>query len=65
MFLFKLVLFLGLLADSKPLPDEHRLLQKNFRSRNYDNSVRPVYNATTSVAVTFGLTLIQIMDMVS
>ena len=33
--------------------------------RIYDHSVRPVYNATNNVVVKFGLTLIQIMDMVS
>lgn len=45
------------------VPDEQRLLNKIYR--NYDNSVRPVYNATHNVVVKFGLTLIQIMDMVS
>ena len=45
------------------MPDEQRLLMKMFRV--YDNSVRPVYNATNNVVVKFGLTLIQIMDMVS
>ena len=50
-------------SGNKLVPDEQRLLQKLFR--NYDNSVRPVYNATTSVVVRFGLALVQIMDMVS
>lgn len=45
------------------IPDEQRLLNKVFRV--YDNSVRPVYNATSNVVVNFGLTLIQILDMVS
>ena len=45
------------------IPDEQRLLNRVFKA--YDNSVRPVYNATTNVVVRFGLTLIQIMDMVS
>ena len=49
--------------SGKLIPDEQRLLNKVFRS--YDNSVRPVYNATHNVVVRFGLTLIQIMDMVS
>ena len=50
-------------TGNKLVPDEQRLLDKVFR--NYDNSVRPVYNATTSVRVRFGLALVQIMDMVS
>lgn len=45
------------------VPDEQRLLAKIYR--NYDNSVRPVYNATNNVIVKFGLSLIQIIDMVS
>lgn len=45
------------------VPDEQRLLTKIYR--NYDNSVRPVYNATNNVVVKFGLSLIQIIDMVS
>jgi hypothetical protein len=32
--------------------------------RNYDNAVRPVINASQSITVGFGFTLIQIMDMV-
>jgi hypothetical protein len=47
------------------IPDEQRLLNKVFRANRYDSSVRPVFNATASVKVNFGLTLIQIMDMVS
>ncbi|CAI9719259.1 neuronal acetylcholine receptor subunit beta-4-like [Octopus vulgaris] len=43
------------------LPDEQRLLLKLFD--NYDTSVRPVYNSSKNVVVTFGFTLIQIMDM--
>lgn len=45
------------------LPDEQRLQNQIFR--NYDNSVRPVFNASSSLTVHFGLTLIQIMNMVS
>lgn len=48
---------------ARNIPDEQRLLNKMFRI--YDHSVRPVYNATSNVVVKFGLTLIQIMDMVS
>ena len=50
-------------GNGRVIPDEQRLLMKMFRT--YDNSVRPVYNATSNVVVNFGLTLIQIMDMVS
>lgn len=45
------------------VPDEQRLLAKIYR--NYDNVVRPVYNATHAVTVKFGMTLIQIIDLVS
>jgi len=44
------------------VPDEQRLLAKIYR--NYDNNVRPVYNATSNVVVKFGLSLIQIIDVV-
>ena len=47
------------------LPDEHDLLQKLFDNQSYDSSVRPVFNSSHNVVVTFGFTLIQIMDMVS
>ena len=45
------------------VPDEQRLLARI--SHNYDANVRPVYNATDSVVVTFGMSLIQLVDMVS
>ena len=54
---------LFVVGNGRVIPDEQRLLRKMFRT--YDNSVRPVYNATSNVVVNFGLTLIQIMDMVS
>ena len=44
------------------LPDEQRLLRKILR--NYDTAARPVYNASHTVTVGFGLTLTQIADMV-
>ena len=47
------------------LPDEQRLVNELFNKSNYDNTVRPVMNASYSVEVKFGFTLIQIMDMVS
>ena len=47
------------------LPDEQRLVHELFNANNYDNSVRPVMNASNNVVVMFGYTLIQIMDMVS
>ena len=52
------------LPEVLPLPDEHDLLLKLFDNQSYDSSVRPVYNSSKNVEVTFGFTLIQIMDMV-
>ena len=48
--------------DDKSLPDEQRLLARLLH--NYDNSGRPVFNASHAITVKFGLTLIQIADMV-
>ncbi|XP_064609290.1 neuronal acetylcholine receptor subunit beta-3-like [Liolophura sinensis] len=45
------------------IPDEQRLLNEIFTSNHYDESVRPVFNSSENVQVTFGFTLIQIMDM--
>ena len=45
-------------------PDEQQLFYKLFNEQAYDNSVRPVFNSSHNVEVTFGFTLIQIMDMV-
>ncbi len=50
-------------SQKRLVPDEQRLLEKIFK--HYEPSVRPVYDATNSVMVEFGVTLIQIMDMVS
>ena len=47
------------------VPDEQRLVHELFNANKYDNSVRPVMNASQNVVVMFGYTLIQIMDMVS
>ena len=44
------------------IPDEQRLIRKLMR--RYDPSARPVFNASQKVVVEFGLTLIQIIDMV-
>ena len=44
------------------IPDEQRLIRKLMR--RYDPSARPVFNASEKVVVEFGLTLIQIIDMV-
>ena len=52
------------MISNEVLPDEHDLLLKLFDSQSYDSSVRPVYNSSKNVVVTFGFTLIQIMDMV-
>ncbi|ESP05434.1 hypothetical protein LOTGIDRAFT_52481, partial [Lottia gigantea] len=43
------------------LPDEQRLLHKLFS--NYDTSVRPVFNSSHRVVVSFNYNLIQVMDM--
>ena len=51
--------------EKRHIPDEQRLMSRVFRSKSYDNSVRPVYNATDNVVVNFSVTLIQVMDMVS
>ena len=48
--------------DDKSLPDEQRLLARLLH--NCDNSGRPVFNASHAITVKFGLTLIQIADMV-
>ena len=44
------------------IPDEQRLMRKILH--NYDTAARPVFNASHSVTVKYGLTLIQIADMV-
>jgi len=46
----------------KMVPDEQRLIRKLMRG--YDTSARPVFNASQNVVINFGLTLIQIIDMV-
>ncbi|KAK7002839.1 neuronal acetylcholine receptor subunit beta-3, partial [Biomphalaria glabrata] len=40
---------------------EQRLM--NYLVRNYDNSVRPVYDSTQAVDIQLGLTLTQILDL--
>lgn len=57
-------IFLTVSSD-EVLPDEQKLLRKLFNDQSYDNSVRPVFNSSDSVMVSFGFTLIQIMDMVN
>lgn len=51
------------LNDSDSMPDEQRLMAQLLR--NYDPSARPVYNASTTVSVAFGIALTQLSDMVS
>ncbi|XP_050401430.1 neuronal acetylcholine receptor subunit alpha-6 [Patella vulgata] len=51
----------SLASDTSVLPDEQRLSRKLFY--NYDTSVRPVFNSSHSVIVTFNYNLIQVMDM--
>lgn len=49
----------------KPMPpDEQRLIEEVFDKDVYDSSARPVYNASHNVEVTFGFTLLKILDMV-
>ena len=49
--------------EEPPIPAEQRLMIKLLR--NYERSVRPVKNASDTVAFKMGLTLTQIFDMVS
>lgn len=46
----------------KKIPDEQRLLEKILD--NYNTAARPVYNASRNVTISYGMTLIQISDMV-
>ncbi|KAG0420697.1 Acetylcholine receptor subunit beta-like 1 [Dictyocoela muelleri] len=48
--------------DSDSVPDEQRLMAQLLR--NYDPSARPVYNASNTVSVAFGIALTQLSDMV-
>jgi hypothetical protein len=48
--------------DSDSMPDEQRLMAQLLR--NYDPSARPVYNASNTVSVAFGIALTQLSDMV-
>jgi len=50
------------LNDSDSIPDEQRLMAQLLR--NYDPSARPVYNASNTVSVAFGISLTQLSDMV-
>ena len=50
------------LNDSEAMPDEQRLMAQLLR--NYDPSARPVYNASNTVSVAFGIALTQLSDMV-
>jgi hypothetical protein len=50
------------LNDSDSIPDEQRLMAQLLR--NYDPSARPVYNASNTVSVAFGIALTQLSDMV-
>jgi len=59
-----LVMTGGRVAAGGRLTDEQALMERLFNEQQYDNSVRPVFNSSRNVVVTFGFTLIQIMDMV-
>ena len=48
--------------DSDSIPDEQRLMAQLLW--NYDPSARPVYNASNTVSVAFGIALTQLSDMV-
>ena len=48
--------------DSDAIPDEQRLMAQLLK--NYDPSARPVYNASNTVSVAFGIALTQLSDMV-
>ncbi len=50
------------LNESDSIPDEQRLMGQLLR--NYDPSARPVYNASNTVSVAFGISLTQLSDMV-
>ena len=50
------------LNESDSIPDEQRLMAQLLR--NYDPSARPVYNASNTVSVAFGISLTQLSDMV-
>lgn len=65
MFLFALcvVFVFDVRANAKVLPtDEQRLLETLLD--NYNPSSRPVFNASKTVVVKFGITLTQLSDMV-
>ncbi|UJR24828.1 hypothetical protein I4U23_006201 [Adineta vaga] len=47
--------------ESDLIPDEQRLLAQLLR--NYDPSARPVYNASDTVSIAFGIALTQLSDM--
>lgn len=67
-YLLRVTIFVRLfltVSSDEVLPDEQKLLRKLFNDQSYDNSVRPVFNSSDNVMVSFGFTLIQIMDMVN
>ncbi|XP_013392907.1 neuronal acetylcholine receptor subunit beta-3 [Lingula anatina] len=51
----------GAEANTVRIPDEHRLLEKLMKK--YESGARPVINASDSVVIEFGMTLIQIINM--
>lgn len=64
--MYRITNMLQLNKDHKKMeswPDEQRLLANLLHQ--YEPAARPVYNASSVVTVKFGLTLIQIFDMVS
>lgn len=48
--------------EDQPIPDEQNLISRLLF--NYEPSARPVFNASKPIVVNFGLSLIQICDLV-
>lgn len=65
LFLWAIVLLASYIPVSvvTTMSDEQRLLKK--LKKNYDPAVRPVYNASDPVVIGLGITLTQILDVVS
>ncbi len=51
------------ISDYYELPDEQRLIYETLYM--YDSAARPVFNASKSVNLKFGISLIQICDLVN
>ncbi|XP_074650363.1 neuronal acetylcholine receptor subunit alpha-10-like [Tubulanus polymorphus] len=60
-YLVLLILLNGSSLFGAYIPDEQRLMSMLFR--NYEPASRPVYNASSTVLIKFGITMTQISDM--